>query len=101
MQACVTLTPLIWANDPYGFANRLLETGIERFIIQPFKFTGGKFVAQTRDGALQLMAELLDCQPHPKVIEREYMKRYREARAVFRDMLPNLGEEREGFKPPF
>lgn len=101
VQSCVTLTPLIWADDPRAFANRLLDTGIERFIIQPFKFTGGKFVAQTREGALQLMAELLDCQPHPKMIEREYMKRYRDALSVFRGTLPNLGEERDGFAPPF
>ena len=101
VQSCVTLTPLIWSDDPHAFAERLLDTGIERFIIQPFKFTGGKFVAQTRDGALQLMAELLDCKPHPKIIEREYMKRYRAALAVFRETLPHLGEEREGFAPPF
>ena len=101
VQACVTLTPLIWSDDPHSFANRLLDTGIERFIIQPFKFTGGKFVAQTRDGALQLMAELLDCDSHPKVIEREYMKRYREALNIFQETLPELGEEREGFAPPF
>ena len=101
VQSCVTLTPLIWSDDPHAFAERLLDTGIERFIIQPFKFTGGKFVAQTRDGALQLMAELLDCKPHPKIIEREYMKRYRAALAVFRKTLPHLGEEREGFAPPF
>ena len=68
VQACVTLTPLIWAENPQTFADALLETGIDRFIIQPFKFTGGKFVAQTRDGALQLMAELLGCSSHTKVI---------------------------------
>ena len=101
VQACVTLTPLIWTDDPHAFASRLLDTGIERFIIQPFKFTGGKFVAQTREGALKLMAELLECQPHPKVIEREYMKHYRVALATFHEMLPNLGEEKAGFAPPF
>ncbi len=101
VQACVTLTPMIWSDNPHAFAERLLETGVERFIIQPFKFTGGKFVAQTRDGALQLMAELLDCATHPKVIEREYMKRYRSALAIFKDLLPQLGEEKDGFAPPF
>ena len=101
VQSCVTLTPLIWSDDPLAFAKRLLDTGIERFIIQPFKFTGGKFVAQTRDGALKLMAELLDCQPHPKIIEREYMKRYRAALGIFKETLPQLGEERDGFAPPF
>ncbi len=101
VQACITLTPMIWSDDPQAFAERLLETGITRFIIQPFKFTGGKFVAQTREGALQLMAELLDCAKDPKVIEHKYMKRYRSALAVFRETLPNLGEEKDGFAPPF
>ena len=101
VQACITMTPLIWANDPDVFADQLLQTGIERFIVQPFKFTGGKFVAQTREGALRLMADLLGCDAHPQVIQREYMKRYRDARSVLRDVLPNLGEEKEGFAPPF
>ncbi len=101
VQACITLTPLIWANDPQAFADQLLQTGIKRFIVQPFKFTGGKFVAQTREGALRLMADLLGCDTHPQVIQREYLKRYRDARTVLRDVLPNLGEEKEGFAPPF
>ena len=103
VQACVTLTPLIWADDPHAFANRLLDTGIERFIIQPFKFTGGKFVAQTRQGALELMADLLDCSPHPQAIEHHYMQRYQRDFAIIEDMLGDklVGEAKEGFKPPF
>ncbi len=103
IQACITLTPLIWANDPETFADQLLQTGIERFIIQPFKFTGGKFVAQTRAGALQLMAQRLGCDQDPKTIERRYMERYREAFRVFQQVLRDvkLGEEKKGFAPPF
>ncbi|MCY3558753.1 MAG: radical SAM protein [Chloroflexi bacterium] len=103
VQACVTLTPLIWANDAEVFAQRLLDTGIERFIIQPFKFTSGKFVAQTRQGALKLMADLLDCSPHPQAIEHSYMQRYQRDFSVIKDMLGDnlVGEAKEGFKPPF
>lgn len=103
VQACVTLTPLIWADDPHAFANRLLDTGIERFIIQPFKFTGGKFVAQTRQGALELMADLLDCSPHPQDIGHAYMQRYLRDFAIIEDTLGDklVGEAKEGFKPPF
>jgi len=103
VQACITLTPLIWANDAEEFAQRLLDTGIERFIIQPFKFTSGKFVAQTRQGALELMADLLDCPPHPQAIEHSYMQRYRRDFAIIEGMLGDklIGEAKEGFKPPF
>ena len=101
IQSCITLTPLLWCEDPRGFANLLITTGIERFIIQPFRFGkgGGRFVANTRHDALELMSEKLHCPP--ALVEREYMKRYRDARAIFRETLPSLGEEREGFAPPF
>lgn len=103
VQACITLTPLIWASDAEVFAQQLLDTGIERFIIQPFKFTSGKFVAQTRQGALELMADLLDCSPHPQAIEHSYMQRYLRDFGIIEDMLGDklVGEAKEGFKPPF
>ena len=105
VQACITLTPLLWCEDVDAFVDSLLATGITRFIVQPFRFGGGKFVAQTREGALELMAAKLDCAPHPKVVEREYMKRYREARDELRGRLgragAGLGEGRDGFAPPF
>lgn len=105
IQSCITLTPLIWAADIDSFADRLIQTGVRKLIIQPFKFTRGKFVAQTREGALKLMAELLNCFAHPAVIEREYMKRYRAARDHLKQAATKhsvwLGEEREGFAPPF
>lgn len=105
VQSCITLTPLIWATDIEAFADRLIETGVRKLIIQPFKFTRGKFVAQTRQGALQLMANLLDCAADEKIIEREYMKRYQDARAHLRTVAAGngiwIGEERDGFAPPF
>ena len=105
VQSCITLTPLLWCEDVDAFVESLLATGITRFIVQPFRFGAGKFVAQTREGALDLMATKLDCARHPKIVEREYMKRYREARAELRRRLREaeawLGEEREGFAPPF
>ncbi len=103
VQACITLTPLIWANDAELFAQQLLDTGIERFIVQPFKFTSGKFVAQTRQSALELMADLLDCSPHPQDIEHSYMQRYQRDFGIIEDVLGDklVGEAKEGFKPPF
>lgn len=105
VQSCITLTPLLWCEDVDGFVGSLLATGITRFIVQPFRFGGGKFVAQTREGALELMAAKLGCARHPKIVEREYMKRYREARDELRGRLARagagLGEGRDGFAPPF
>lgn len=101
VQACITLTPLLWLEDPHSFADRLLATGIQRFIVQSFHFGrgGSRFVAGTRSGAIELMANKLNCPPED--VEREYLERYREARAVLNERLPQLGEGREGFAPPF
>ena len=103
IQTCITLCPLLWTDDPDQFAASLIETGIKKIIMQPFKFKSGKFVAQTRSGALDLMSELLEC-PTP-LIEREYMKQYRETRRVIREQTQLhgiwLGEEKDGFAPPF
>ena len=72
-------------------------------IVQPFKFQSGKFVAQTREGALSLMSRKLDCRP--PLVQREYMKHYRGILSVLRTKLKSrsvhLGEGKEGFAPPF
>ena len=59
--ACVTMTPLLWVSDADAFAERLLATGVRKFIVQPFHFQRGKFVASTREKAVDLMARKLDC----------------------------------------
>ena len=100
---CITLCPFIWAEDPDAFADRIVETGIKKVIIQPFKFSGGKFVAQTREGALELMQQKLNCAPAQ--VQREYMRHYNDALAVLRHKLAaanvHLGEGKSGFAPPF
>ena len=101
--SCITLCPFIWADDPDEFAGRIVETGIKKVIIQPFKFSGGKFVAQTRAAALALVQDKLGCRPAD--VQREYMKHYRDALTVLRRELNSagihLGEGKEGFAPPF
>ncbi len=87
--ACVTMTPLLPVEDADRFADRLLETGVERFIVQPFHASKGRFVAGTRDEALR--------------VTRRYgwtRARYEEVADVLRTRLPNLGEGVEGFAPP-
>ena len=99
VDACVTMTPLLLARDPDAFADELLATGVEKFIIQPFHFQRGKFVASTRDLAFEIMAEKLGTEPDS--FRDEYMRRYQDALAVLRDRLPSLGEGKDGFAPPF
>lgn len=101
VQSCITLTPLLWCDDAGTFADCLRETGIEQFIVQPFHFGkgGSRFVANTRGDALDLMAQKLDCPVD--AVEREYLKRYEQARAILANALPNLGEGKSGFAPPF
>ena len=103
IQSCITMTPLLLVSDPELFANELLDTDVRRFIIQPFHFTRGKFVANTREEAARLMAEKLDCEIEDFV--DAYMRDYRDSEKIIRDRLAEegiaLGEGKEGFKPPF
>ncbi|MCY4476083.1 MAG: radical SAM protein [Chloroflexi bacterium] len=103
IQSCITMTPLLLVSDPELFADELLETDVRRFIVQPFHFTRGKFVANTRDEAARLMADKLDCEIDYFV--DAYMTDYRVTESIIRNRLAEeglaLGEGKEGFKPPF
>ena len=107
IDTCITMTPLLLVTSPYAFADSLVATGVQKFIAQPFHFKQGKFLAGTRDGAHELMAEKLGCSVASLKHEKgEYLERYREFFAVFNDRLleenlPPLGEGKDGFKPPF
>ena len=48
VDTCVTMTPLLLVRDAGRFADNLLDTGIRDFIVQPFHFQRGKFIAGTR-----------------------------------------------------
>ena len=101
------MTPLLLVTSPYAFADSLLDTGVQKFIAQPFHFKRGKFLAGTRDGAHELMAQKLGCSVASLREEKgEYLERYREFFEVFNDRLleenlPPLGEGKSGFEPPF
>ena len=104
IDTCITMTPLLLVNDNDAFAADLIGTGVRRFIAQSFHFNRGKFVAQTRGQAFDLMAEKLGCRRDSFV--GEYMKRYREFFKVLSNKLrdnnlPPLGEGKDGFAPPF
>lgn len=99
VQSCVTMTPTLLIGDPHGFADELLETGVERFITQPFHFENTAFKAGTREKGLAILMDLLKC--NARNVVQAYMRHYNEARAVLVSRLPNVGEGKDGFKPPF
>lgn len=104
LDTCITMTPVLLINDKDQFTESLIATGVKDFIAQPFHFSRGRFLAGTRDQALDLMAEKLGCSRNDFV--REYEERYREffqhlKKALHDRGLPELGEGKEGFKPPF
>ena len=102
VESCITMTPLIWVNEPDTFVDSLLSTGVTKFIVQPFHFRQGKFIAGTRDRAFDLMAEKLGCdrdsfRKNPGI----YLDHYGEVFDIMSEKLPHLGEGKDGFKPPF
>ncbi len=99
IDACITMTPLLMVTSPYAFADALIETGVQKFIAQPFHFQRGKFLAGTRDKAFDLMAEKLGCDR--ETFREAYLEHYRMVFGVLQDMLPELGEGKDGFSPPF
>ena len=103
IQSCITMTPLLLVSDPELFADEILETDVRRFIVQPFHFTKGKFVANTRDEAARLMADKLDCEIEYFI--DAYMEDYRATESIIRNRLAEddipLGQGKDGFKPPF
>lgn len=103
IQSCITMTPLLLVSDPELFANELLDTDVRRFIIQPFHFTRGNFIANTREEAVRLMADKLDCNIQDFV--SAYMRDYEVTECIIRDRVAEEGIElgigKDGFKPPF
>ena len=99
IDTCITMTPLLAVQEPERFAADLLGTGVTKFIAQPFHFNSGKFIASTRDGAFDLMAEKLHCEV--SVFKKKYLEHYRKSYEILDARLPDLGEGKEGFRPPF
>jgi DNA repair photolyase len=56
IQTCITMTPLLPVENPEEFVHSLKETGIDKFIVQPFHVDKGKFPAGTRNEAKAIEA---------------------------------------------
>ena len=99
IDACITMTPLLLVKDAHAFSESLLESGVKRFIVQPFHFQRGKFIASTRKEAFAMMAKKLGSAPSS--FREDYLKHYKAVFNVLRENLPTLGEGKKGFAPPF
>ncbi len=103
LDTCITMTPVLLVNDSHQFTESLIDTGVKNFIAQPFHFSRGRFLAGTRDKAFALMAEKLGCSL--KEFPRQYLERYQEFFQHLKKELQahgsELGEGKDGFKPPF
>ncbi len=85
---CITMTPLLPIENPEKFAQTLLETGVQKFVVQYFQFSKGKFVASTREKAFELIQRM----------NWKYSK-YEEVIKIFREKLPCVEEGKAGFAP--
>jgi DNA repair photolyase len=88
IQACITMTPLLPIKDPQTFAQELKNTGIQKFIVQPFHPDKGKFIASTKQDALSQVKKM-----------NWNDEKYNNAVKIFKEKLPWLGEGKDGFAP--
>jgi DNA repair photolyase len=88
VNTCITITPLLPIENAEDFAKKLLDTGIKKFIIQPFHSDKGKFVASTGEKARQLIKEMdWTDDKYQKVLD------------VIQKYIPEIGIGKDGFKP--
>jgi len=88
---CITMTPLLPVIDPYAFAERLLETGVPRFVVQFFHAgSSNRFAAGTGHEASDLARQM-----------NWNAERYTEVVGILRSCLPDVREGRDGFAPPW
>jgi len=88
INTCITMTPLLPIEDPHTFAKSLLDTGIKKFIIQPFHKDRGRFTAGTREEAMKLFQEF-----------KWDNSRYSEVEKIIKSYIPDIGIGKEGFAP--
>jgi DNA repair photolyase len=88
VNTCITMTPLLPVEQAEDFAKMLLDTGIKKFIIQPFHSNKGKFVASTREKAIKLVKEM-----------NWTMDKYKKVFDVIQKYIPEIGIGKDGFKP--
>jgi DNA repair photolyase len=88
IDSCITMTPLLPVENAEDFAKMLLDTGIKKFIIQPFHSDKGKFIASTREPAIRLVKEM-----------NWTITEYYRVLDVIQKYIPSIGIGKDGFKP--
>jgi len=88
INTCITMTPLLPIEDVYKFTNELINTGVKKFVVQPFHLDKGNFIAGTRKDALEEMNKM----------KWDHTK-YEDAVKIFKKELPWLEEGKKGFAP--
>jgi DNA repair photolyase len=86
INSCITLTPLLPVENPEKFALDLKETGIKKFIVQPFHSDKGKFIAGTRENAMNIIRDLNWSNEKYKYVESVLLKH-----------IPDIGIGKQGF----
>jgi DNA repair photolyase len=86
--ACITMTPLLPIENIDAFIQGLRSTGISKLTVQPFHLERGKFIAGTRQAALELL-RVYDWSP----------QKYLEVESQLRKAFPAIGIGKNGFKP--
>ena len=86
--ACITMTPLLPVENPKEFAVSLKDTGIKKYIIQPFHSNKGRFVAGTRKAAMDIIEKY-------NWTDTEYQKVFE----VIKNEIPDIGIGQSGFAP--
>lgn len=88
VNSCITMTPLLPVKDAHQFANELVQSGIKKFIIQPFHAEKGKYVASTREDAMKIVNDM-----------GWTYEKYIEVQKIIQQYIPNIGIGKDGFKP--
>lgn len=88
VNTCITMTPLLPIENAEDFAKKLLDTGIKKFIIQPFHPDKGKFVGSTRESAIRLIKEM-----------DWTNEKYQRVFEIIQNYIPDIGIGKDGFKP--
>lgn len=88
VNACITMTPLLPVENADEFATHLKETGIKKYIVQPFHSDRGKFIAGTREAAMNLIKQM-----------NWTNEKYKQVESILIKHIPEIGIGKEGFKP--
>ena len=102
IQSCITLTPLLPVRDMPSFIDMLKHTGITRFIVQNFHLPDNRsdrFIARTDARAIQSTQTHYN-RPAREAVQ-QYHEEYRANLALLLAAIPNIGQGKKGFAPPF